>query len=1318
MHKKHLLLIVALLFVGCYSASAQLSWVEVVDHQPDGFSLGNVDSPEDLAWVISRVNGLNGQSATSTLNVSITADIDMSAYAYIPIGTENNPYEGTFSGNGHCIYGLNCSYEKSNAQGLFGYVSGNALIQHVFVNSEGKSILLDSWYLPSSGQLRKLEAAMPLFPIGLIEEAHFHPLKKAYYWSSTISPITGKAIKVSVWNGSFQDDIASYVRVRAIRDFVGSGYQIGDVYEFIDGSKGIVFYVDKDDTGGWAVALDDAASSGAQWGKGNSYSVEGVTVEPGYVNFLQDYDGLHHTRCMRNTFGDGSYSAGLLQDTSRFSGFFSFDSICAGSIAGVMSGNSKMVYCEGAAKLKSANAKSYIGGLVGLLKDEASIHSSMAMANLFGYHIGGLVGKMEGNAILENSFSNGFYGYPAYEEGSYTIDGFVSVPGVSSDKSDPVYNVKNCYTLTQNKTIVVSTGWYLPSAEELRQFYSAYTFIDEDNFKFPNPNNTFPDNTSSNYWTSSLYNTATAACISNILRIEGQSPVTQNEVRGVRTFTIDDTNITEDKIGSHTTPKLGDCYQFTDTYIDENNDSHTEVSYGVVFWVSNDRKTGKAIKTVDETTSSWGDRCVGPDCYLQSDEFVWSLMYDKYGKRNTNLMYAALGESAPAAAIFGVTRNLDFVSDDRDTYYSCYSPEGFGYPHNELTGTFTETETPYYYNHADNQVTMQGATETSGGLVDILNSWVQANNEEGATYPYATWMRPCASNINGDYPVLKLPDLTTMSNHNLHELDYGSFVDVLKVLDTIEKYPDSLKMSESAMLLYGKDDASNQEKDEKIRLYIDGEASLLQNPAYKNTYAGVTIPPEQRWHMFSSPLKDAPLGINYASGSSTPGPGITPYAYTFYDESEYDGYFPSRKQYDTINENYIEDYYRNWDFYCFDEPQYHWINFKRDSDNHWYEDTSEQITYTNETNLTPGKGYLVNIVSKNGTFFQAQGTLNTGNVTKSVTSSDQSKCQGYNLIGNPYPSYLNFYALADKKSSDGTINNRGIILNTGTSSNKVFSYVTFNESVNGYTSYASSASDNPVLQSNYIPPFQAFFIKAEKSATLYFTEDMRTNEGTSHFRDDEEQINYPLVNLLVTDSDKHRDVTVVEVGRPEVGGAVKMEDLRYPSCQMYAHYKDVNYSIAFTLEGENSVPVWFEAFEDGNFTLTWETLHGKFDYLHLIDNITGVDVDCLSANSYVFSGKTTDYKSRFKLVFSYTDVDEYYEEEEPESETFAFFANDNLVVNGEGYLELVDLNGRVLYQTRIIDVQTMVSLPDFASGLYLLRLTNAKQTKVQKIIIK
>lgn len=72
-----------------------------VDHfELDYGGNAHVKSANGLAWLISVVNGLNGQQARSfvfdTVFIEATEDLDMSAHLWTPIGTPNNPFRGRF----------------------------------------------------------------------------------------------------------------------------------------------------------------------------------------------------------------------------------------------------------------------------------------------------------------------------------------------------------------------------------------------------------------------------------------------------------------------------------------------------------------------------------------------------------------------------------------------------------------------------------------------------------------------------------------------------------------------------------------------------------------------------------------------------------------------------------------------------------------------------------------------------------------------------------------------------------------------------------------------------------------------------------------------------------------------------------------------------------------------------------------------------------------------------------------------------------------------------------------------------------------------
>ena len=217
----------------------------------------------------------------------------------------------------------------------------------------------------------------------------------------------------------------------------------------------------------------------------------------------------------------------------------------------------------------------------------------------------------------------------------------------------------------------------------------------------------------------------------------------------------------------------------------------------------------------------------------------------------------------------------------------------------------------------------------------------------------------------------------------------------------------------------------------------------------------------------------------------------------------------------------------------------------------------------------------------------------------------------------------------------------------------------------------------------------------------------------SHFR--EEHLNYPLVNLFVTDTNGMRDLTVIEFNRPEEGGTDKLRVMDASNFELYARYNDKDYSILFTKEGTQRVPVWFKTSESGVYTMTWETYHGNFSSLRLVDNLTGVNYDMLSNNSYTFEASASDYASRFYITFACTGVDE---EEVVESEgNFAFFNGSEWVINGKGQLEVIDMLGRILYAERLTNDQNRVHL-DFAPGVYMIRVVDNKNMKTQKVIVR
>ena len=104
-------------------------WTDIVMSIPDGYledAQGNVfiNSAEGLAWLASRVNGLNGQEPYSFegKKITIQSDIDLDGYRWMPIGINRAIcFNGNVDGCNKTIRNIHIN-ENNDFVGLFGFV--------------------------------------------------------------------------------------------------------------------------------------------------------------------------------------------------------------------------------------------------------------------------------------------------------------------------------------------------------------------------------------------------------------------------------------------------------------------------------------------------------------------------------------------------------------------------------------------------------------------------------------------------------------------------------------------------------------------------------------------------------------------------------------------------------------------------------------------------------------------------------------------------------------------------------------------------------------------------------------------------------------------------------------------------------------------------------------------------------------------------------------------------------------------------------------------------------------------------------------------
>lgn len=164
---------------------------------------------------------------------------------------------------------------------------------------------------------------------------------------------------------------------------------------------------------------------------------------------------------------------------------------------------------------------------------------------------------------------------------------------------------------------------------------------------------------------------------------------------------------------------------------------------------------------------------------------------------------------------------------------------------------------------------------------------------------------------------------------------------------------------------------------------------------------------------------------------------------------------------------------------------------------------------------------------------------------------------------------------------------------------------------------------------------------------------------------------------------------------------------------LYIPHNGLNCAIA-TEEISCTMPVYFKTTENSSFTVTVTPENVNLNSLYLVDHISGADINLLATPSYSFSASTSDYLSRFKL-FVNTD---HGVGEASEKESFVYYANGSIVmqsVENEAVLEVVDLTGRIVKTQRVTASENMISIA--TTGVYLLRLTDGKAVRTQKMVV-
>ncbi|MDD4994355.1 MAG: T9SS type A sorting domain-containing protein, partial [Paludibacter sp.] len=381
-----------------------------------------------------------------------------------------------------------------------------------------------------------------------------------------------------------------------------------------------------------------------------------------------------------------------------------------------------------------------------------------------------------------------------------------------------------------------------------------------------------------------------------------------------------------------------------------------------------------------------------------------------------------------------------------------------------------------------------------------------------------------------------------------------------------------------------------------------------------------------------------------------------------------------------------------------------------------------------DATLAVGTGYIAVSPTTSGIVTFSGSSLNTGAQSFTLTRSDSLvQKRGFNLIGNPYPSYVNWQsATRTKVGPTMWYRSKNDVANGG-----AYTFATFG-AVSG-----EGTSVSGIAVTGLIPPMQGFWVRvsgttASESGSVAFDNTMRSHAGaTSTMLKAPTMVNanQQVLRLQVSNG-INSDEAIVLFNENATNG---MDDFDSPKMTNANALVPEIYTIVgneqLVINGLNNIPLntelplGFTTGQSNTFSIK-ATEFRNFDVstrVYLKDNVMGTEQELTVGTSYSFSSAVESTSTRFSLVFKSAGVTT---DLSKSTEGVVVFKNTNnqIVVNCKGTVDseasvsVYNEVGQKLTVKRITSSKTVLD-NTFTPGVYIVSVKNGFKTISQKITL-
>lgn len=411
-------------------------------------------------------------------------------------------------------------------------------------------------------------------------------------------------------------------------------------------------------------------------------------------------------------------------------------------------------------------------------------------------------------------------------------------------------------------------------------------------------------------------------------------------------------------------------------------------------------------------------------------------------------------------------------------------------------------------------------------------------------------------------------------------------------------------------------------------------------------------------------------------------------------------------------------------------PQsYRYNENREDSQN---QDATGWEAYTSSAaSLNVMEGYALNFGANTTPItIELTGNINNGQQSISLTNNNGKYTKGFNLVGNPYPSPIDWDAAGWTKTNIDD----GIYFFTASGSDQYSG--TYTSYVNGISSGSGASS--------IIPSMQGFFVHVSDqanypvSASLGVTNAVRLNDFSQGFYKASESEKKEKKSLIKLEAgfanSKLKDATVIYFSNyahtsfEKDKDALKLMNTNINVPNIYSLSPDkkklsINGMTNPGNEDLQRIPLGINAEKEGWITISMTQKSGvTANYIYLLDRKKRTGQDLKKDPNFKFHLEAGDYESRFEIIFSRTRITDpamaFNDLLSVHNEKGHLEVNINLKQEEKGLLRVNSTSGQLLYASEVSGKKKIEINGIKSSGVYIISLKTAAQNYSKKVLIK